>query len=35
MTTNPITVNEDAELDEIIHLMEKHQIKRVPVVRGR
>ena len=35
MTTNPITVSEETELDEIIHLMEKHQIKRVPVVKGR
>ena len=35
MTTNPIIVGEETELDEIIHLMEKHQIKRVPVVKGR
>lgn len=35
MTTNPITVSEETELDEIIHLMEKHQIKRLPVVKGR
>lgn len=35
MTTNPITVGEETELDEIIHLMEKHQIKRLPVVAGR
>ena len=35
MTTNPIIVGENSELDEIIHLMEKHQIERLPVVRGR
>lgn len=34
MTAAPITVSEDAPLDEIVRLMEKRQIKRVPVVRG-
>src|SRR5262245_3729544 len=29
------TVTEDAPLDEIVHLMERHQIKRVLVVRDR
>ncbi|SFV34186.1 CBS domain-containing protein [Hyphomicrobium facile] len=32
MTPDPITIGEDTDLDEIIHLMEKHQIKRLPVV---
>src|SRR4029079_3556644 len=35
MATNPIIVGEDAELEEIIHPMEMHQITRVPVVNGR
>src|SRR5512136_68693 len=34
MTPNPITVTEDTDLGEVIHLMEKHQVKRLPVVRG-
>ena len=33
MTRDPITVEENTSLEEIIHLMEKHQIKRVPVLR--
>ncbi|HET6387986.1 CBS domain-containing protein [Hyphomicrobium sp.] len=33
MTHDPITITEDTDLDEVIHLMEKHQIKRLPVVR--
>ena len=33
MTRDPITVGEDTALEEVIHLMEKHRIKRVPVVR--
>ncbi|WP_045835368.1 CBS domain-containing protein [Hyphomicrobium sp. 99] len=32
MTRDPITINEDTDIDEIVHLMEKHQIKRLPVV---
>jgi len=35
MTPEPITVNEDAPLDEIVRLMEKRQIKRIPVLRGQ
>jgi CBS domain-containing protein len=35
MTLDVRTVTEDAPLDEIVHLMERHQIKRVLVVRGR
>jgi predicted transcriptional regulator len=34
MTPEPITVGEDTDLEEVIHLMEKHQIKRVPVVKN-
>ena len=35
MTVEVRTVTEDAPLDEIVHLMERHQIKRVLVVRDR
>lgn len=35
MTPDPITVSEDTALEEIVDLMEKHQIKRVPVVSGQ
>lgn len=34
MTPDPVTVGEDTDLTEVIHLMEKHQIKRVPVVKN-
>jgi CBS domain-containing protein len=34
MTPDPITVGEDAPLEDIVQLMEKRQIKRVPVVRS-
>lgn len=33
MTRDLITIGEDTDLDEIVHLMEKHKIKRLPVVR--
>jgi CBS domain-containing protein len=35
MTADPVTVTEDTSLEEIVRLMEKRQIKRVPVVRGQ
>jgi CBS domain-containing protein len=35
MTPDPVTVSEDTPLDEIVALMEKRQIKRVPVLRGQ
>jgi len=35
MTTNVVTVRADASLDEVISTMEKHQIRRVPVVDER
>jgi CBS domain-containing protein len=34
MTADVHTVTEDASLDLIVGLMEKHRVKRVPVVRG-
>jgi CBS domain-containing protein len=34
MTPNPQTVTEDSRLDEVVQLMERHRIKRLPVVRG-
>ncbi len=34
MTPDPVTVEEGAPLDDVVKLMEKRQIKRVPVVRG-
>ena len=33
MTADPLTITEDTPLDEIVRLMEKRQIKRLPVVR--
>lgn len=33
MTPNPCTITEDASLEEIVALMEKNDIKRLPVVR--
>jgi len=32
MTPDPITVNEETPLDELVHLMEKNDIKRLPVI---
>ena len=34
MTTDVRTVVEDTPLEEIVHLMERHRVKRLPVVRG-
>ena len=34
MTSNPVTVDEDTPLGELVGLMEKHDIKRLPVIRG-
>jgi CBS domain-containing protein len=33
MTRPPITVDEDTSLDQVVHSMERHRIKRVPVLR--
>jgi CBS-domain-containing membrane protein len=35
MTEAVHTVSEDASLEQVVHLMERHRIKRLPVVRGR
>jgi CBS domain-containing protein len=35
MTPDPVTVAEDTPLEDIVRVMEKRQIKRVPVVRGQ
>ncbi len=34
MTREPITITEDTPLDEIVQVMERRRIKRVPVMRG-
>ena len=34
MTTSPLTITEDTALAEIVALMEKNNVKRLPVVRG-
>jgi CBS-domain-containing membrane protein len=34
MTANVQTVGEDASLDEVVGLMERHRVKRVPVMRN-
>jgi CBS domain-containing protein len=34
MTAAPITVDEDASLQAAVQLMELHQFKRLPVMRG-
>lgn len=33
MTREPVTVTEDTPLDEVVRLMERHRIRRLPVVR--
>jgi predicted transcriptional regulator len=35
MTPEPYTVTEDTALEDVVQLMEKHRIKRLPVVRGK
>jgi len=34
MTRDVITISEDASLDEAVELMERHRVKRLPVVKG-
>lgn len=34
MSKDVVTVNEDSDLSDVAHLLEKNQIKRVPVVKG-
>lgn len=33
-TPDPVTASEDLGIDELRHLMEKHRIRHLPVVRG-
>jgi CBS domain-containing protein len=35
MTADPLTVSEETSLEDVVRLMEKRRIKRVPVVRGQ
>ena len=35
MTRDPYSIVEDTPLEEVVKLMEKHRVKRLPVVRGR
>jgi CBS domain-containing protein len=35
MTPDPYTVTEDTPLEDVVQLMEKHRVKRLPVVRGK
>jgi CBS domain-containing protein len=34
MTAEPVTVTEETPIEEVVQIMEKHRIKRLPVVRG-
>jgi len=34
MTVDPYTVGEDADVGEVVRLMEQHRVKRLPVMRG-
>jgi CBS domain-containing protein len=34
MTHDPVTVTEETSLEDVVRTMEKHRIKRVPVMRG-
>jgi CBS domain-containing protein len=34
MTVHPHVIDEDASLDKIVRVMEKHHVKRLPVMRG-
>jgi len=34
MTPEPVTASEDATLEQLVELMEKHNIKRLPIMRG-
>lgn len=35
MTQSPVTATEETPLEEVVHLMETHRIKRLPILRGR
>jgi len=34
MSHDPVTIGEDTPLEEIVHLMEKHRVKRLPVMQA-
>jgi CBS domain-containing protein len=34
MSPDPVTINEDTPLEEVVRIMERRRIKRLPVVRG-
>jgi CBS domain-containing protein len=34
MTSDPLTINEDTDLEKIVEMMEKNNVKRLPVMRG-
>jgi CBS-domain-containing membrane protein len=34
MTRDPLTITEDSTIEEIVNLMEKNGVKRLPVMRG-
>jgi CBS domain-containing protein len=34
MTSDPVTISEDTPLEEVVRLMERRRVKRLPVVRG-
>ena len=34
MTLEPLTINEDTDLEQIVELMEQNNVKRLPVMRG-
>jgi CBS domain-containing protein len=34
MTRDPVTITEDVPLDEVVRIMERRRVKRLPVVRG-
>jgi CBS-domain-containing membrane protein len=35
MTRSPVTIQENTRLDELVHLMEKHGVHRLPVMRDK
>lgn len=35
MTRDPVFAQEDTPLDELVHLMEKHDVHRLPIMRGK
>lgn len=35
MTEKPVSVEEDASVDEVLHLMASHQLRRIPVTKNK